>query len=100
MAGNPRHRNKHHRRKPQPRKKRVDPKKFWGDSAALANLADDTSKIKTSPRPDALISSLGRPPLSVAQAVAEGHFSSLYGRAVMLAGALAAAGDLVDYEDI
>ena len=76
----------------------VDLAKFWGDSAAMPEPLDhirEASDVK------GVVQSLGRVPLSGQETAAEHWFSLVYERASMLAGALAAAGDLLpDEEDV
>jgi hypothetical protein len=76
----------------------VDLAKFWGDSAAMPEPLDhirEASDVK------GVVQSLGRVPLSGQETAAEHWFSLVYERAAMLAGALAAAGDLLpDEEDV
>jgi len=96
----PRKNNSNQNRRKGLKKKRVDPKKFWGDPSLVEALEQSAKKIQITSQPDAVIRSLGRPPLSVPQHVTELHFSNLYERSVMLAAALAAAGDLIENEDL
>ena len=79
------------KRKSRSRSKKVDPLKYWGDREllqipeALALQTPDTSVVATS---------LGRPPIPGQENASKHYFSLVYDRAAMLAGALAAAGDL------
>jgi hypothetical protein len=86
------------RRKSSRKKKRVDPQVFWGDPAKLAEHNPGRALVTT--KPSAVVSSLGRPPLSGQQHAAEHYFVAVYDRAVNLAGALAAAGKLIDPEEL
>jgi hypothetical protein len=70
---------------------KVDPKEFWGDPELLPERIDG---IEHSPDVRAVLTSLGRPPLTGNETPAEHWFSMVYERAAFLAGALAAAGDL------
>jgi hypothetical protein len=70
---------------------KVDPKEFWGDPELMPDRIDG---IEHSPDVRAVITSLGRPPLSGNETAAEHWFSMVYERAAFLAGALAAAGGL------
>ncbi len=79
-------------------KNRVDPLKFWGDPAKLPSVADARVNITTNPV--AVVKSLGRPPLSGQQNASEHYFTAVYERAVNLGAALAAAGDLIEAEDL
>ena len=69
----------------------VDPKEFWGDPDLLP---ERIGGLQHSPDVRAVLTSLGRPPLSGNETAAEHWFSMVYERAAFLAGALAAAGDL------
>ena len=86
------------RRRKGPRKKKVDPRVFWGDPEQLAELGSPKAAITS--RPSAVVQSLGRPPLSGQQNAAEHYFAAVYDRAVSLAAALAAAGNLIEAEDL
>jgi hypothetical protein len=88
------------RRRPKKRRSnrsRNSPKNFWGDVEKLP-LAED--KIRITPEPDALSRSLGRPPIPGSETIAEHYFAAVYDRAVALAGVLAAAGGMVEADDL
>ena len=89
---------KSRRRRKGSRKKKVDPQVFWGDAEKLAQHVPGRAQITADP--DAVINSLGRAPLSGQQHAAEHYFVAVYDRAVNLAGALAAAGQLIDTEEL
>ena len=72
---------------------KVDPRDFWGDPELLPERIDG---IRPSPDVQAVLTSLGRPPLTGNETAAEHWFSMVYERAAFLAGALAAAGALDD----
>lgn len=86
------------RRKSSRKKKKVDPQVFWGDPAKLAEHTPGRALITA--KPSAVVDSLGRPPLSGQQHAAEHYFVAVYDRAVNLAGALAAAGNLIEPEEL
>lgn len=82
------------------RKKTVSAKavaEFWGDAEAVPSpegnirIAKDTS---------AVVRSLGRPPMGGQDTLAEHYFVAVYDRAVTLASALAAAGDLIEPQEL
>jgi hypothetical protein len=75
---------------------RVDPREFWGDPDLLPERIDG---IRHSPDVRAVLTSLGRPPLTGNETAAEHWFSLVYERAAFLAGALAAAGALDAVDD-
>ncbi len=86
------------RRRKGSRKKKVDPRLFWGNSELLEEYDPPGATITT--KPAAAVLSLGRPPLSGQQNAAEHYFSAVYGRAVNLAAALAAAGELIEPDEL
>ena len=69
---------------------------FWGD---VENLPQVETVILTSD-PSAVVRSLGRPPLAGHEAVSEHYFRAVYEQAVILAGVLATAGDLIDVDEL
>lgn len=69
---------------------------FWGDAEAVPE--DEDVIITTAP--SAVVKSLGRPPFAGPENIAEHYFDAVYDRAVLLAGALAAAGGLIDSDEI
>ena len=75
-------------RKPAPK---VNPGDFWGEPG---RLPEPDGALTHSPDVRAVITSLGRPPLTGHETAAEHWFSLVYERAAFLAGALAAAGGL------
>lgn len=70
---------------------------YWGDNA---KLPEPTSDIRITEDPAAVVRSLGRPPLPGQEHASDAYFTAVYGRAVGLASALAAAGDLIEPEDL
>ncbi len=72
---------------------RNDPAGFWGETEQLPTLHRD---VRITDDPAAVPRSLGVPPLPGHEAVAEHYFTVVYERAVATAGALAAAGGLID----
>jgi hypothetical protein len=70
-----------------------DPVAFWGDPAALPTPQTD---VRITDDPSAVPRSLGAPPLPGHEAIAEHYFRVVFERAVTTAGALAAAGGLID----
>ena len=70
---------------------------FWGDPAALPKTHSD---VRVTGDPAAVPRSLGAPPLPGHENVAEHYFAAVYDRAVTTAGALAAAGGLIDPETL
>lgn len=69
-------------------------KKFWGDEIPVV-----AKSIRPSPEPAAMVHSLGAPPLAGHETAALHYFTAVYEKAVMLAGALAAAGGLLQSDD-
>ena len=89
--------NKPQRRERAPEREqaagRNDPAGFWGEADQLPTLHRD---VRITDDPAAVPRSLGVPPLPGHEAVAEHYFTVVYERAVATAGALAAAGGLID----
>lgn len=73
------------------RSKKVDPRKYWGDRELL--VIPESFAIET-PDTSVVATSLGRPPIPGQENASKHYLSLVYDRAAMLAGALAAAGDL------
>jgi hypothetical protein len=73
------------------RSKKVDPRKYWGDRELL--VIPESFAIDT-PDTSVVATSLGRPPIPGQENASKHYFSLVYDRAAMLAGALAAAGDI------
>ena len=69
---------------------------FWGDEEKLPTLG---SSVRITSDPSAVVSSLGRIPLTGSETIAEHYFAAVLERSVMLGEALAAAGGLSDEAD-
>ena len=67
--------------------------------SADIELAAGTPRISVTPDPTSTVRSLGKPPLVGRETHAEIYFEAVYQRAVAIAGALAAAGNLLDDSD-
>lgn len=78
-------------------KKPPNPEEFWGRADQLPE-AGHLAQITTDP--SAVVRSLGRAPLSGHHNAAELYFAAVYERSVGLASALAAAGDMIDTEEL
>jgi hypothetical protein len=74
-----------------------DEPRFWGDVAQLPELSQD---VRITDDPAAVPRSLGAPPLPGHEHIAEQYFALVYDRSVSTAGLLAAAGGLIDPEDL
>jgi len=85
------------RRSKSPKKQTINPESFWGDPEKLPR---DETNVRITTDPAAVVRSLGRPPLSGHFNVAEHYFTAVYDRSVSLASALAAAGNLVEPEEL
>lgn len=70
---------------------------FWGDST---KLPEPKETVRITKDPAAVVRSLGRAPLSGHEVISEHYFDAVYERAVGLASALAAAGDLIDPDEL
>lgn len=68
---------------------------FWGEKDRLPEPRQD---VRITDDPAAVARSLGAPPLPGHEKIAEHYFTVVYERAVQTAGALAAAGGLIDPE--
>ncbi len=73
--------------------KKKQQRSFWGEPVAFDR---EEPPVKIAEDPSAVVRSLGPPPLSGHETVAEHYFDAVYERAVGLASALAAAADLLD----
>jgi hypothetical protein len=85
------------RRKNRKRRPKLDPMAFWGDPAQLPRSEAD---VRITDDPGAVPRSLGTPPLPGQEQLAPHYFAAVYDRAVTTAGALAAAGGLIDTETL
>ena len=85
------------RRRNQGKSTTKQQKAFWGDEEKLPTL-DDTVRITNDPT--AVVSSLGRVPLSGSETIAEHYFAAVLDRSVILGSALAAAGGLVEADEL
>ena len=81
--------NRSRRRKPQVN----DGLEFWGDPSQSPAAR---TEVRITSDPTAVVRSLGAPPLPGHETIAEAYFVAVYGRALTTAGALAAAGGLID----
>lgn len=68
---------------------------FWGDPE---RLPEPTQDVRITDDAAAVARSLGAPPLPGHERIASHYFTVVYERAVTIAGALAAAGGLIDPE--
>ena len=78
-------------------KKNVNPQEFWGN-AELLPAAAESAQITSDP--SAVVRSLGRAPLSGHHNAADHYFAAVYERSVSLASALAAAGGMIETEEL
>lgn len=76
---------------------RSDRPGFWGEPS---KLPVDQSEVRITEDPAAVVRSLGPPPLPGHELIAEHYFAAVYERAVSFAGALAAAGGLVEPDEL
>jgi hypothetical protein len=70
---------------------------FWGD---VEKLPDAENEIRITDDPPAVVRSLGPAPLAGHEAISQHYFTAIYDRAVTTAGALAAAGGLIEPDDL
>ena len=66
----------------------------------IDELAENQKLAKMSTQPEAVVQSLGRVPLSWPQESVDDRLKGVYERASMLAGALAAANDLIEMDEL
>jgi hypothetical protein len=92
-----RRRGNQRRRNRSNRGDQLDPVEFWGD---VASLPETRADIRITDDASAVPRSLGAPPLPGHEKVAEHYFRVVFERAVTTAGALAAAGGLIDPGDL
>lgn len=85
------------RRRKNSKKATINPEDFWGD---VELLPIEEANVRITSDPAAVVRSLGRPPLSGHHNVAEHYFAAVYDRSVTLASALAAAGDLIEPDEL
>ncbi len=79
------------KRKRSRKRKRQDPRKFWGDAQVVPEPSYGLAPTEAS---DALVASLGKPPIPGHETSAKHYFELVYDRSVALSFALAAAGGL------
>lgn len=65
-------------------------------TVTLREIGAETHRISVTTDPTSTVRSLGKPPLGGRETVAEHYFEAVYQRAVAMAGALAAAGNLLE----
>lgn len=75
----------------------ADAQSFWGESSDLPSPPTD---LRITADATAVVRSLGPAPLGAHETAAEHYLGPIYDRAVMLASALGAAGDLIEPEDL
>jgi hypothetical protein len=83
--------------RPSPRRRQGTGGDFWGSSNTDAD--DVVEAIEMSDDPAAMIRSLGPPPLPGHEQAAEAYFAVVYDKAAALAGALAAASNLLQLDE-
>lgn len=91
-----RNRNQRRSRKPQ-HHQLARGRGFWGDEDKLPPFEPN---VRITDDPAALVRSLGTPTLPGHEKWAEPYFAHTYNRAVTMAGALAAAGGLIEPEEL
>lgn len=78
-------------------RKPPDPEEFWGRPDTLP---EPSANIRITTDPSAVVRSLGRAPLSGHHNAADHYFAAVYERSVQLASALAAAGGMIETEEL
>lgn len=87
------------RRRPAPKRRRKPKgtsRRFWGDNGPEP-VTD--APLRVTPDPTAVVRSLGIPPLPGQEHAHKWYFEAVYERAVRMAAALAAAGDLIEVDE-
>lgn len=69
---------------------------FWGDASGLPTQPE---RVRMTTQPAAVVQSLGPPPLAGQEQASKHYFDAVYERAVMMAGALAAASGLIEEDN-
>lgn len=86
------------RRRSRNRKSRAKQNRaFWGDDT---RLPEPPRQARITNTPASVIRSLGRPPLPGHEQQAHHYFEAVTMRAVAIASAIAAAGDMVDADEL
>lgn len=70
---------------------------FWGDASELPT---ERASVRITAEPSATVRSLGPPPLPGHEDIAGHYFAAVCDRAVTVAGAIAAAGGLIEPEEL
>lgn len=78
------------------RKPKGTSRKFWGEARPEPPTQ---APLRITPDPTAVVRSLGIPPLPGQEHTSGLYFQAVYDRAVSLAAALAAAGDLIEVDE-
>lgn len=94
-SGKGRNRKRRNRKRRNPKGPRNHEVGFWGETS---RLPEPTQDVRITDDPAAVARSLGAPPLPGHEKIAEHYFRVVYERGVQTAGALAAAGGLIDPE--
>ncbi len=95
-GGGNKNRNKGGQKRPNKRRRKSSAKAardFWGDPSKLPT---DEPKVAIATSPATIVESLGGPPLTGQEANAPHYFAAVYERAVIMAGALASASNLIE----
>ncbi len=93
-SNNNQQRNKKRRRSGNRRREGAG---FWGNADKLPPAQPD---VRITDDPDAVPRSLGVPPLTGHEKIAAHYLKAIYDRAVTTAGALAAAGGLIEPDEL
>lgn len=97
MSGPQQNQQKRSKRRRTKKNSTTKSTQYWGEVEKLP-APKDTVRITKDPA--AVIRSLGRPPLTGHETISEHYFDAVYQRSVALASALAAAGELIDPEEL
>ena len=78
------------------RKAKGTSRRFWGEAPPEASTE---APLRVTPDPTAVVRSLGIPPLPGQEHASGLYFQTVYERAVRMAAALAAAGNLIEVDE-
>ncbi|HEX9888361.1 MAG TPA: hypothetical protein VGA69_02700, partial [Nitriliruptorales bacterium] len=90
-------RNKRRRGRRRSNRQRPQGVGFWGEAD---KLPEPDTTVRISSDPAAVPRSLGHPPLPGHERIAQNYFELVYTRAAATAGAVAAAGGLIEPDDL
>lgn len=97
MSGPQQNQQKRSKRRRTKKNSATKSTQYWGE---IEKLPPPKDTVRITKDPAAVIRSLGRAPLTGHETISEHYFDAVYQRSVALASALAAAGELIDPEEL